>query len=101
MKRPVPMMIKRSAVQIGEHIASWRKLHVMSAQELADRAGISRTTLFRLEKGDPSVGLEAFLSVCRVIGVLDNLVDSIDPYESDLGRVRADWSLPQRVRSKR
>lgn len=101
MKRPTSASIKLASKRLGEHVATWRKLHEMPAQELADRANISRTTLYRLEAGDPSVGLEAFLGVCRVLGVLDSLVESIDPYESDLGRARADWLLPQRVRRKR
>lgn len=101
MKRPTSQAITLASKQIGEHITVWRKLHRMSVQELADRANISRSTLFRLEKGDPSVGLEAFLGVCRAVGILDSLVDAIDPYESDLGRARADWTLPQRVRSKK
>ncbi len=60
---------------------------------------------FRTRQGalvfEASVGLEALLGVCRVLGVLDSLVESIDPYESDLGRARADWLLPQRVRRKK
>jgi hypothetical protein len=33
-----------------------------------------------------------------VLGVLDLLVPALDPYETELGRARADQALPQRVR---
>lgn len=101
MKRPTSISIKLASKRFGEHVAISRRLQEMTAQELADRANISRATLSRLEKGDPSVGFEAVLGVCRVLGALDVLVDSIDPYETDLGRARVDWLLPQRVRSKK
>lgn len=68
------------------------------AQELADRVSVSRATLSRLENGDPSVSFETFLRVCQGVGMLDKIPEAVDPYETDLGRIRADQSLPQRVR---
>jgi hypothetical protein len=42
--------------------------------------------------------MQAFLSVARALGVLDAVVTALDPYETDLGRARADEALPKRVR---
>ncbi|WP_240759849.1 helix-turn-helix domain-containing protein [Phytoactinopolyspora endophytica] len=70
----------------------------MTAEQVAERAGISRGTLRRLENGETVVGLDVFLSVARVLGTLDRLVEVLDPYETDLGRARADETLPKRVR---
>jgi hypothetical protein len=36
--------------------------------------------------------------VARALGVLDRVVGAFDPYETDLGRARADEVLPKRVR---
>lgn len=66
---------------------------------VAERAGISRGTLRRLENGETSVGFDVLLNVSRALGVLDRVVEAFDPYETDLGRARADEALPQRVRS--
>ena len=96
--RPPPAKVRQSAVQLGEHVAIWRKLQRLTAEQLAERAGISRGTLRRLEHGDPGVGLDVLLSVARALGQLDRLVEALDPYGTDLGRARADWALPQRVR---
>lgn len=88
----------RASEEIGASIATWRKLQRLTAVQLADRAGISRSTLSRLEGGDPGVGLESVLRVSRALGILDAITDAIDPYQSDMGRMRADQALPQRIR---
>jgi hypothetical protein len=42
--------------------------------------------------------MESFLNVLRALGQLDRVVTVLDPYETELGRARADQALPQRVR---
>ncbi len=96
--RPPPVSVRRSADRLGEHLVAWRKLQGLTAAQVSERAGISRTTLRRLEHGDPGVGMAVFLKVSRALGQLDRVVEALDPYETDLGRARADWNLPQRVR---
>ncbi|GAA1685393.1 hypothetical protein GCM10009745_32350 [Kribbella yunnanensis] len=97
-RSPVPVRTRLAAEQLGAHLTAWRKLNGLTAAQVADRAGITRDTLRKLEHGDPTVGLEPFLNVARVLGALDRLVDALDPYETDLGRARADQALPKRVR---
>lgn len=98
MARPPSQAALRSAHEIGDQFRSWRKLLGLTAQQLADRAGISRGTLRRIETGDAGVSFIAVLSVARGLGVLDRITAATDPYETDLGRLRADHQLPQRVR---
>ena len=95
------MATKLAARRLGENVSSWRKLYRITSEELADRAGVSRATVSRLENGDPSVSLATFLGVCRVLDMIDPVVEATDPYETDLGRARADQELPQRVRRPR
>jgi transcriptional regulator with XRE-family HTH domain len=88
---------ERAAVQLGEHFATWRKLLNLTADQVAQRADVGRGTLRRLENGE-SVGLDVVLAVARALGVMDRLVDAVDPWESDIGRARAGSVLPKRVR---
>lgn len=81
------------------HLATWRKLHRLTAQQLAERAGVSRSTLSKLENGDSSVGFDVVLRVARALGVLQRLENALDPLETDLGRARLEQRLPQRIRS--
>ena len=98
MSRPVSFRVVAAAVSIGEQLSAWRKLQGLTAAQVAERAGIARNTLRRIEVGDAGVNLQAFLSVARALGVLDAIVAATDPYETDLGRARADEILPKRVR---
>ena len=98
MKRPPTAKTKIAGAQLGSHIGAWRRLLGLTADQLAERAGISRSTLRRLESGEATVSLHTFLDVLRALGQLDRLVEAFDPYETDLGRARADEQLPIRVR---
>ncbi len=92
------MRTKLCAQRVGESLSGWRRMLGISSQELADRAGVSRETISRLENGDSSVSFATVLNVCGVLGILDRVQDAVDPYETDLGRARADQLLPQRIR---
>jgi transcriptional regulator with XRE-family HTH domain len=91
-------MVRTAAVEIGQQLTTWRKLLGLTAEQVADRAGIARGTVQRLEHGDLGVGLGAVLSVASGLGLVDAIVTATDPYETALGRARADQALPQRVR---
>jgi len=84
--------------EIGKNLKTWRKIYALKAAQVAQRAGISLGTLYKIEKGDPSVSVASFLEVARSLGLLDNIADCLDPLSSDLGRARVSESLPQRIR---
>lgn len=98
MPRPVPARTRRAACEIGEHLSAWRKLQGLTVQQVAERAGVTRQTVSRLEHGEPGVGMEVLLGVARAVGALELLVTALDPYESPVGRARAEQALPKRVR---
>ena len=96
--KPLPPAIRRANRQLGEDVKTWRKLRSLTQTQLADRAGISRGVLSRLENGAEGVSLESFLRVLRALGVLESLTHALDPYESDVGRLRSSEKLPKRIR---
>lgn len=98
MKRPTSPIVRRAAEQIGEYLVTWRKLHGLTAEQVSQRANITRTTLRSLENGGVGVTLETYLGVLHALGILNEATKALDPYESDLGRARADQLLPKRVR---
>ena len=99
VKTPTPLPNARALGTVGQHLATWRRLRQLTAEQVADRAGVARSTVVALEGGQGT--LENTLRVARALGVLDLLVRALDPYETDLGRARADEELPQRVRPSR
>lgn len=96
--RPTPASVLRASTTLGTHLANTRKLLRLTAQQVAERADISRGTLRRIETGSASVSLEAVLKVARVLGILGAIVAAADPFSTDVGRARATEALPQRVR---
>ena len=98
MKKTLTPKTITACLQAGENIRMWRKIYRLKASQVAERAGISQGTLHKIEKGDPSVGLSAFLEVLRSLGLLDAFTESLDPLNSDLGRARAGEQLPRRIR---
>ena len=97
-RSPTPARVKRASKEVGSYVRTWRLLLGLTAQQVAERAGIDRGTLRRLETGDGGVSMDTLLNVARVLGQLDRLVEALDPYGTDLGRARADQVLPTRVR---
>ena len=54
---------------LAKLIRAYRLEKKMSAQEVADRAGISRGMLSRIEKADPKCEIGATFEVARIVGV--------------------------------
>jgi transcriptional regulator with XRE-family HTH domain len=98
--RSVPAPVRRTLRSLGEEVVTWRKLRGLTQAQLADRSGVSRNTLNRLERGDGGVSTENLLRILRGLGILDSLSQALDPYESDIGRLRSDQQLPERVRPR-
>lgn len=96
-----PGAVARALTATGDHFSTWRKLRGLTETQVADRAGVSRGTIRRLESGSGGVNLENVLRVARALGVLDELTRALDPYETDVGRLRAEETLPRRVRPRR
>lgn len=94
-----PRPVSRAQREIGGHIRRWRKLQHLSAAQVADRAGVSAPVISRLENGGGTT-LETLLRVARALGVLDHVVEAFDPMNSDVGRLRADEQLPERIRPR-
>lgn len=95
-----PAPVRRALRAIGEDVTTWRKLRGLTQVQLADRANIARGTLNRLERGDGGISTENLLRILRALGILDGLSRALDPYESDVGRLRSDQRLPDRVRPR-
>jgi transcriptional regulator with XRE-family HTH domain len=100
-KRVAPPAVRRAERRLAEHVLTWRKLRGLTQAQLADRADVSRDTVQRLEGAESSVSVESLLRVLRALGVLENIPRALDPLNSDVGRLRSEELLPQRVRPRR
>lgn len=77
--------------QLGENIKLARKRRKLTATQVAERANISRTALYRLEKGSSSVSLGALFNVLRALGLQDDFLKLAA--DDELGRKLQDLDL--------
>jgi|SRR5664280_517698 len=97
---PTPLPVQRTLRDFGDQLRMWRKLQRLTILQVADRAGINAKTLQSLEHGEGSVSLENAFRVARALGVLEKLAEAVDPYATDVGRLRTEEQLPDRVRRR-
>lgn len=100
LARATPMQVQRALREVAEDVVVWRKLRGLTQAQVADRAHVSINTLRRLEGAEGGITLENSLRILRALGVLETMTRALDPYETDVGRLRASEKLPQRVRTR-
>jgi transcriptional regulator with XRE-family HTH domain len=94
----VPVLAKLSH-SLGQRLQLARCRRELTATGFAERVGISRSTLKRLENGDPNVSLGTYLRALRVLG-LDKDMEAV-ARDDALGRKLQDLkSLGSRSSSK-
>jgi len=59
---------------MGENIKLARKRRKLTTMQVAERAGIDRSTLYYIEKGNPSVSFGAYFNVLRVLGLQNDVL---------------------------
>lgn len=72
--------------QLGENIKLARLRRKLSTEEIAERANISRSTLWAVEKGAPTVAMGIYLQVLYALGL-----------EKDLAKVATDDELGRKL----
>lgn len=68
-KRSYSRVTRQALSLLGKLIRVGRTERDMTAQDLADRAGISRTTLYNIEKGAPGPEIGIVFEVAALVGV--------------------------------
>ncbi|MGZ3773705.1 MAG: helix-turn-helix domain-containing protein [Pseudobdellovibrionaceae bacterium] len=82
-------------LQLGQQIRNRRKELDISATTTAEAAGVSRVTLYRIERGEPSVTMGAYLNVIQALGVK---LMVIDPQKTQIQKNRPRQKVPKKIR---
>jgi transcriptional regulator with XRE-family HTH domain len=61
--------------ELGENIKFARLRRKLSTKQVAERAGIGRTTLYEIERGRPTVSIRNYAQVLSVFGLEDDLLN--------------------------
>ena len=84
--------------QMGEQIRLARLRRHLSAELVAERAGISRMTLSNIEKGSASVAIGSYAAVLHALNGMDKDLLLVAK-DDELGRKLQDLELPSRRRA--
>ncbi len=100
MKTPVnlPIPAVTALRKLGGDINDARRRRRITIALMAERAGLSRATVGKIEKGDPTTSIGGYATVLFVLGMIDRLSDLVDAVYDVTGRALQDEKLPQRVR---
>jgi transcriptional regulator with XRE-family HTH domain len=96
----IPIPASRALKKLGEDLKKARKRRRITTKLAAERAGISRTTLTKIEKGDAGASIGAYAKVLFILGLISHLGDMADSTSDKLGAYLETEHLPKRVRHK-
>jgi DNA-binding XRE family transcriptional regulator len=100
--RPAPPpSVSRALAKLGSDINAARRRRRISVKMMAERAAISRTTLSKIERGDPSVHVGHYATVIFILGFHAQLADLVDIRNDNTGLAFEDETLPKRIRPKK
>lgn len=91
-----PAVVTEQLAALGTHIRAQRKALRVSATALAESAGMSRVSVHRIEQGEPSVTMGAYLNVLAALGMAFSATVVADEASENSADDRAGW-LPARV----
>ena len=97
----VPIPVSRALRKLGHDIRDARRRRRIPVAILAERASVSRTTLNKVEKGEPGVSLGIYATVLFVLGMIDRLADIADLRHDAVGLELEEENLPERIRLPR
>jgi DNA-binding XRE family transcriptional regulator len=94
----IPVPVTRVLGKLGADIRDARRRRRIPTAIMAQRASISRTTLAKVEKGDPGVQLGIYAAVLFVLGLTRRIGELADVRHDEAGLALEAERLPQRIR---
>ena len=85
---------------MGEQIKLARLRRDLSAELVAERAGISRASLWKVESGNPAVAIGIYAAVLHALGNMDRDL-ALVAKDDEMGRQMQDLNLMTRKRASR
>jgi len=97
----MPLPAVHALRKLGRDLALARRKRGLSTADMASRLFVSRDTLWRLERGDPSVAIGTLATALFVLQLHGRLADLAAPASDDLALRLDEQRLPQRIHQAR
>ena len=95
----LPIPVRRALRKLGHDLRDARRRRRIPTKILAERASISRTTLNKVEKGEPGVSMGIYATVLFVLGMVNHLANLSDVHHDEVGLALEEENLPERIRN--
>ena len=101
MKKRPSISVRQGLREMGEDLKKARLKRKLKMTVVADRAGISRETLSKIQKGDPGVSIGAYAMVIFALGLNTDWMKLADIEHDKMGQWIDDERIPKRARASR
>lgn len=97
----IPIPVRKTLEKLGEDIRYARIRRRIPMDLMAKRAGITKPTLIKIEKGDVGTSIGVYTKVLFILGLNKNLADIADIRNDPVGIMIANNELPKRVKQRK
>ena len=97
----MPLPAAHALRKLGRDLALGRRKRGISTADLASRLFVSRDTLWRLERGDPTVAIGTLATALFILQFHDRLANLAAPASDDLALHLDEERVPKRIRRAR
>lgn len=94
----IPLPAAHALRKLGRDLALARRKRAISTADMAARLFISRNTLWRLERGDPTVALGTLATAAFIFQIHDRIANLAAPATDELALSLDEQRLPKRIR---
>ena len=94
----IPLPAAQALRKLGRDISLARRKRGIATADMASRLFVSRDTLWRLERGDPTVALGTLATAAFILQMHDRLAQLAAPATDALALNLDEQRLPKRIR---
>ena len=93
-------VVARALKKLGGDLKDARRRRRIQAKLMAERLGVTRATLTRMEQGSPRVSMATYATAIYTLDPdkLETLANIFSRENDVLGQILSDRALPQRIR---
>jgi transcriptional regulator with XRE-family HTH domain len=96
----IPLPAVHALRKLGRDLSVARRKRGISTSDMAARLFVGRNTLWRLERGDPTVALGTLVTAAFILNLHDRLANLAAPASDELALSLDERRLPKRIRRK-
>lgn len=97
----MPLAARSALAKLSRDLRDARLRRRLSMEDMAGRMFVSRHTVWRMEKGDASIGFGIIATALFILGLDDRLANLADQTEDIVGLDLDRERLPKRIRKRK